>query len=148
MSWTIEAKVYPIAVFAGHLYYEIWDDKGKRVMQINGLATDPITGQVHTAGSDSDILKIYAGGIVLGGTGDETQYNSTHNGVILFTGSKEDVFKAIDYLNAAASYSNEQQLSYSILASGDDKYNSNSAFNSLANVLMDVLPIDIQKIND
>lgn len=56
MTLTIEAKRLPIFGLAGHLYFEIWDEAGNRVTQINGLATTQ-DGRIIPVGSDEDITK-------------------------------------------------------------------------------------------
>jgi len=100
MSWTIEAKVQPLVGIAGHLYLDIFDDEGKRVVQINGFSFSDRTNKITSIGTPEDKLKAYVTDkVVLVETSGRDRDHQPHDGHVIFSGKKEDVLEVIAALN-------------------------------------------------
>ena len=142
MVWTIEAKVLPLVGISGHLYIDIFDDRGIRVCQINGLATNPTTLQPRSMGVPGDLLKAYVGTFILTPEGS-TRDRHPHPGRVLFQGNREDIMKAIRAAQKAEVQVNQLNLPYRVLS-----LNSNSVFMHMVEALSSVIAIDQQAVNE
>jgi hypothetical protein len=141
MTFTIEAKQHPLLkTRIGHLYIEMWDAQGNRLEQINGLATDRVTGAAKRVGLPHNQLRAYLNlrdNVWPFGTGN-TQATNTHQGAVLFQGSREDVEKALAAAAETAERINTADFAYNLLARSG--YNSNSVFNTIALAMQRALP--------
>ena len=142
MVWTIEAKVLPLAGISGHLYIDIFDDRGIRVCQINGLATHPTTLQPRSIGMPGDLLKAYVGNLILTPE-DSTRDRHPHQGRVLFRGNREDIVTAIRAAQKAEAQVNALNLPYRVMS-----LNSNSVFMHMVEALSAVVAIDQQAVNE
>jgi len=142
MSWTIEVKNLPLVGVSGHLYLEIFDGAGNRVLQVNGLATNPATQKPRDIGLPGDFLKAYVSNTqILSDTIGATRDNHPHKGTVLFRGTQQDIAKAIKAIEKAADQINKLNLRYNFLLQ-----NSNSVFMHIVDVLSDVIPIDFPSL--
>lgn len=139
MNWTIEAKILPlVAGLTGHLYLEVFDSHGHRVAQINGLATDPKTNRPRPMGQNGDVLRIYIDNQwTLHGTAKAMRDKHPHEGRILFSGTEEEVRRALDVVEIFAKEVNTQNVPYVLLGT-----NSNTAFVALVEVIEKAVPVD------
>lgn len=139
MAWTIEAKIYPVTRLGAHLYLEIFDDDGKRVTQLNGLATDRKTGKSRSVGIPGDALNVYSGRkFVLHDTVNATRDTHPHEGRVLFSGSKEGARKALAAATREARAVNRADLSYKLWSQ-----NSNTVFCRLVEAMAKAVPVDM-----
>lgn len=147
MTWTIEAKLLPLVGISGHLYLEIFDDKGNRVTQINGFAADPKTHKAHQIGLPGHVLQAFVTPpVILDETTGATRDNHPHQGQVLYKGTQQDIEKAIAAFEKAAVEINKLNLPYKVFSQ-----NSNSVFMYMVDVLSTALPIrldGIQKLYD
>lgn len=150
-EWIIEAKRFPISGgIAGHLYFEIWKPDGTRFAQINGLATDRVTGIPNAVGGLEDQIKLWTNDIIptfsnpfhILNSG-VSQSTNMHDGMIIFSGSEQDIISAFLQIESMKEFFNAQDYDYSLLS-----FNSNSVFSGVAKVLEDVLNIDPQILED
>ncbi len=144
MAWTIEAKIYPVTRLGAHLYIEMFDDDGKRVTQLNGLATDRATGKSRSVGLPGDALKVYFGReVVLHDTVNATRDTHPHEGRVLFSGSKEDARKALAAAAHEALAVANEDLSYKLWSQ-----NSNTVFCRLVEAMAKAVPLDMDAVRD
>lgn len=160
MVWTIEAKVLPIGEgipvveyplgLAGHLYFEVWNDSGERVYQINGMATSrtelDINGnrKVEYAGWYNDQIVGYTDK-VLYSTSTATQSTHPHDGVVLFQGTQAEVEAAVGEAAKAIQWINDQNYDYDLF--GQIGFNSNSVFSGVLEAMDSVLSIPTNLID-
>ncbi len=141
MKCTIEAKILPLVGVSGHLYLEIFDEKGDRLCQINGLATDSKTGKTKSMGlHPEDLIKAYISddcGIVLAASARCARDSHHHQGCVLFEGSREDVMKALDAMRVRAAELNAENAPYKLLS-----LNSNTIFSEMVKAAAGVIDID------
>lgn len=143
MAWTLEAKILPLVGVSGHLYLEVFDDAGKRVCQMNGLATNPKTNQPREIGLPGDKLKAYVDGVILSTTQGSDRDHHPHEGRVLFRGDEADVRRAAVAMRAAAKRINALDLPYQLLS-----LNSNSVFMNMVDAVSEVLPIDKKAVQE
>lgn len=138
--FSIEAKIFPLIGVSGHLYLEVFDEAGKRLLQVNGFATDKVTGKIKTFGRPfgDKLLVVADGHTVLAGTLGATRDNHPHKGCVLFSGNRDDIDKALAALGQKAREINTKNPAYEILTQ-----NSNTVFMHMVAGLADVLPIDL-----
>lgn len=96
MVWTIEARVHEIVELGGHLYLDIYDDSGNRVIQFNGLAVERPTGNIKTFGGPNDQLMAFTN-ITLTGTGTSQSTNPDF-GKVIDSGTQAEIEQAISDL--------------------------------------------------
>lgn len=142
MHWTIEVKILPIAAVSGHLYLEIFDDKGQRVRQINGFACDPVTGQQKSVGVVGDFLRAYVDDSYVLCAGYNRD-NHPHDGRVIYKGDEAGIRRAIKAMEEAAVKINAQNLSYWLFTQ-----NSNSVFMHMLDVMEGQLPIDRKAVGE
>jgi hypothetical protein len=144
MTWTIETKLLSLVGVAGHLYLEIFNDAGERVMQVNGFAADPKTLRPRSVGLPGDFLKAYVSNIdILEESAGGVRDHHPHPGRVLFEGSKEDVLKAIKAAQEAAVKINSLGLRYHLFTQ-----NSNSVFMYIVEAISNVLPLNLSSLQE
>lgn len=143
MAWTIEAKVQPCAGFAGHLYLDIFDDAGKRVVQINGFSFCDKTNKITPIGTPKDKLKAYVSDrIVLAETAGLDRDHQPHRGHVIFSGTKEDVLEVIDKLKELAEEFNSKDFLYRVFS-----FNSNTVFSAMVHKISQIVPVDMTAVD-
>lgn len=137
-SWKIEIKNFQIDVDAGlfssdgeHLYLEFWNDRGERIAQLNGLATNKSTGEISPFGfSNSHYIKAYNH---YDGYFDKGAnfFTAQQRGVVAFEGTEAQVRAALAAAEKAGGWIDAQQLNYDGLSNGGTTaYNSNATFSA------------------
>jgi hypothetical protein len=138
MAYSIEAKILPIAGLSGHLYIEIYDDKGARITQVNGFAIHARTGKVKAIGVPGDRLRAFVDkDRILGVTKHATRDNPVHRGVVLFKGEAPDIVKAITAMQLCAYDINRMDLRYNALTQ-----NSNGVFSAMIDSLQKTIKLE------
>jgi len=144
MTWTIETKLLSLVGVAGHLYLEIFNDAGERVIQVNGFAADPKTLRPRSVGLPGDFLKAYVSKTdILEESAGGVRDHHPHPGRVLFEGSKEDVLKAIKAAQEAAEKINSLGLRYHLFTQ-----NSNSVFMYVVEAISNVLPLKLALLQE
>ena len=143
MSWTIEAKVQPLVGIAGHLYLDIFDDEGKRVVQINGFSFSDRTNKITSIGTPEDKLKAYVTDkVVLVETSGRDRDHQPHDGHVIFSGKKEDVLEVIAALKELAEEFNEKDFLYRAFS-----FNSNTVFSAMVHRISQIVPVDMEAVD-
>lgn len=137
MTFTVEARVSPVLGLGGHIYIDFWDGNNL-VAQINGLARNPLTGELSFAGQDDwKVEAVVTPYPNIGGsasTRDSTQ--QTNSSVVLFSSdSQADFQKILSHAQLTSTYITAQQVSYQAIPD-DEHYNSNSVFNTVARAIV------------
>ncbi len=137
MAWTIEAKVFDIEAFGitvgNHLYFEVWDENGDRVYQINGHA-EKSSGTITPVGEVGDGLKAFYNNHYLNNTINYTKSTSSDAGVIVFEGSQQDVNDIMTDVISAINDINSNTFTYAPTPRYD-QHNSNSVFDGILRVI-------------
>jgi uncharacterized protein YqgV (UPF0045/DUF77 family) len=143
MPWTIEAKVQPFAGFAGHLYLDIFDDAGKRVVQINGFSFCDKTKKITPIGTPQDKLKAYVTNkVVLAETSGLDRDHQPYGGHVIFSGTKEEVLEVIDRLKELAEEFNSKNFLYRVFS-----FNSNTVFSAMVHKISQIVPVDMEAVD-
>lgn len=137
--FSIEAKIFPLLGVSGHLYLEVFDEAGKRLLQVNGFATDALTGSIKAVGKPfgDKLLAVADGNTVLANTLNATRDCHPHKGCVLFEGSRADIDQALVLLAQKAQEINAKNPAYEILTQ-----NSNTVFMYMVMGLAEVLPLN------
>lgn len=150
MVWTIEAKIFPIQygfTLGSHLYIEIFDDAGNRVLQINGLAAIRETGEFKPDGDPSNQLMSNVStepdDFYIGTSQFATRDNYPYDGEVIFSGTEAQINEAINQIVAATDYINNQNYSYGLLT-----FNSNTVFSGLIQAMSQAVSIDQQAVQN
>lgn len=141
-KYTIEAKVFPITRFSGHLYLEIFDDRGDRVAQINGFSTDAKTKKPKPVGIPGDLLLAYlqpVRGLICGPS--TCRDTHPHKGEVIFEGSRDDVLRALSAIEKRAAELNKMDLPYKLLS-----FNSNTVFAEMVKAAWTEVAIDARAL--
>jgi len=135
---TIEIRRFDLGPF-GHLYYELINDAGQRIAQINTFGTDPDTGQTQALGSTGDVVRVYDNFTLSG-----TQDLSANTGTVIFTGSDADVLKALNYIQAFMDFinANSEYIPYGATPIFGTSFNSNSGANTLGEIISLAVSVD------
>lgn len=142
MSWTIEAKILPIAGLGGHLYLDIFDDKGTRIAQINGLSACRKTDKIISVGKPGDKLKAYVSDkIILATTARFNRDNHPHKGHVIFSGTKDEIMDIIEQTKKLAIEFNTQNFLYQIFS-----FNSNTVFSAMVHKISQIVPINQEAV--
>lgn len=139
---TIEAKVFPITRFSGHLYLEVFGEDGQRIAQVNGFSTDAKTRKPKPVGFPGDLLMAYlqpVDGLICGGYTCRDAH--PHKGEVLFEGAREDVMRALSAMEKRAGELNRMDLPYKLLS-----FNSNTIFAEMVKAAQTEVAIDAKAL--
>lgn len=143
MPWTIEAKVQPLLGVAGHLYLDIFDDEGKRVVQINGFSFCDKMNKITAIGTPEDKLRAYVSEkVVLMETARLDRDHQPHSGHVIYSGTKDEVLEVIDQLKELAEEFNEKDFFYRAFS-----FNSNTVFSAMVHKISQIVPIDMEAVD-
>ena len=140
MKCTIEVKMLPLVGVSGHLYLEIFDETGKRICQVNGLATDAKTGKTKSMGFPGDVIKAYLSddcGIILAASARCSRDDHNHVGRVIFEGTREEIDQVIKAMRVRAAEINKVAAPYKIFS-----LNSNTVFREMVEVAAHIVRID------
>lgn len=138
MICTIEAKILPLAGVSGHLYLEVFDENGCRIAQINGLATDKKTLETKSVGFPGDLLKTHVSDShILASTASSRRENHRHEGCVLFSGTREEIDRALTAAQKRAAELNTLDLPYKLLS-----LNSNTVFMEMVKAIAKEVDLD------
>jgi len=143
MAWTIEAKVLPLVGVAGHLYLDIFDDEGKRVVQINGFSFSSTGNKITAVGKPTDKLKAYVTNkVVLSETVGFDRDHHPHEGYVIFSGTKDEVQEVVKQLKELADEFNAKDFFYRAFS-----FNSNTVFSAMVHKISQIVPIDHEAVD-
>jgi len=143
MSWTIEAKVLPIVGLGGHLYLEIFNDKGERATQINGLSVCRKTNKIISIGKPGDKLKAYVSNdTILATTSGFNRDNHPHEGHVIYEGTKDEIMDIIQKTKELAEEFNSKDFLYQVLS-----FNSNTVFSAMVHRISQIVTIDQEAVD-
>jgi len=143
MAWTIEAKVLPLVGVAGHLYLDIFDDEGNRVVQINGFSFSSKGNKITAVGKPTDKLKAYVSDkVVLVETCAFGREDHPHKGHVIFSGKKDEVLEVIEQLKELAEEFNSKDFFYRAFS-----FNSNTVFSAMVHKISQIVPINHEAVD-